>query len=205
MKITGETKLFLGLIAATVAVIVGALWFFSKPEPSFSRQDLLPSSASTTGNKDAKVYLVEFSDFQCPACKATEPAVDAVTKEFADRIVFGYRHFPLDQHAYAKRAAAAAEAAKRQGKFWEMHDALFTNQETLSDETVLQIAGDIKLNVETFRKDWNDPTIATIIEKDQAAGLQFGVNATPTFFLNGKKLLLTSFSDLRTEVVKALQ
>ncbi len=205
MKLTGETKLFLGIIGVTVALIGGAIVLFSKPTPTLSRQDLLPTGTPTRGNADAKIFLVEFSDFQCPACKAAKPAADAVIAQYKDKIVFGYRYFPLDQHPFGMKAAIAAEAANRQGKFWEMYDLLFANQEKFSDSIFTDLAKQLNLDMDKFTKDLADNTIKQKIEQDRSYGSQIGVNATPTFYLNGKKLNLTSFDDLKNAVVDAVK
>lgn len=206
MTLTGESKFLLGIVGGTLFLILGAIFIFSRPTPPVSAipiDKLAPFDRASRGPADASIVLVEFSDFQCPACLAAKPAVDALLVKYPSvRLV--YRHFPLDQHPYSKKAAQAAEAAKLQGKFWEMYDGLFTNQSALSDQTVLDIAKKLNLKMEAFEKDWKDATVAAIVESDRADGITFGVNATPTFFLNGRKMDLTSFSDLATEVEKAL-
>lgn len=204
MKLTDETKLFLGLIAATVAMVVGAVWWFSKPAPTFARAELLLPTTSIRGNPDAVVYLVEFSDFQCPACKTAKPYVDSVVEEFKDRIVFGYRHFPLDKHLFAQKAAEAAEAAGAQGKFWEMYNVLFDNQDKFSADYFAGLGKELGINEEQYSNALSARTYRQKVEADLADGVRFGVNETPTFFLNGKKLILTSFADLQVEVKKAL-
>ncbi len=207
MKFTGETKLFLGIIGVTVALVIGAVFLFSaKPAPvALARQDVLGAQAQTKGDANAKVFLVEFSDFQCPACKAAKPAVDAVVAQYKDKLVFGYRHFPLDQHQFAAKAAIAAEAAGQQGKFWEMYDLLFANQEKFSDSVFPDLAKQLNLNMDEFTKAMADSAILQKIQKDRDYGVQIGVNATPTFFLNGKKLNLTSFDDLKNAVAEAVK
>jgi len=148
---------------------------------------------------------VEFSDFQCPACLAAKPAVDAVVAKYPNDLLFVYRHFPLDKHPQSVPAALAAESAKQQGKFWEMYDALFASQATLSEETIVHLAGELDLRMEAFNKDRASAAIATIVEKDRTDALSFGVNSTPTFFLNGLKLTLYSFEDLGGAVANAIQ
>jgi protein-disulfide isomerase len=203
---TSETKLFLGIIAGTVALLIGAIWFFSKPAPSFSREELIGKTAQTKGNPDAKTYLVEFSDFQCPACKAAQPTVDDIIKTYGNTILFVYRHFPLDQHLFAEKAAVAAEAAGRQGKFWESVAVLFQNQDKLSDDFFsTQFAQLVQLDKTRYEKDIADPAIAEKIKNDLADGKRFGVNATPTFFLNGKNLTVTSFDELKVLMDNAVK
>lgn len=205
MKLTGETKLFVGIIAGTIALIGGAIVLFSKPAAVLPRQDVLGAQSQTKGDVNAKVFLVEFSDFQCPACKAAKPTVDAIVNQYKDKLVFGYRHFPLDQHQFAMKAAIAAEAAAEQGKFWEMYDLLFTNQDKLSDGIFIDLAKELSLDMDQFTKATSDSAIVQKIQKDKDYGTSIGVNATPTFFLNGKKLNLTTFDDLKTAVSEAVK
>ena len=100
MKFTGESKLFLGMLVATFAIIGMAAWAFTRPEKpvSVSKETLVPADAHKKGNPDAAVYLVEFSDFQCPACAAFAPTVQSLTDKYSDRLLFVYIHFPLLSH-----------------------------------------------------------------------------------------------------------
>ncbi len=204
-KLSGEAKLFLGIIGVTVALIVGALALFSQPAHAFSRSDLLPAGTPVKGNPDAKVFLVEFSDFQCPACKAVSPIVDALITQYKDTMVFGYRYYPLDQHPYGRKSAMAAAAAGEQGKFWEMHDLLLQNQDTLSDEAITNFAKQLNLRMEAFTQDMASEKIKQRIDNDKAYGNQLGLQATPTFYLNGEKLDLTNFNDLKKAVEEAIK
>jgi len=146
------------------------------------------------GNKEASAVLVEYSDFQCPACGAYYPLMKQITEDFGDKIAFVYRHFPLKQiHKHATLAAEAAEAAGQQGKFWEMHDLIFENQLTWSNkisskDTFVEYAERLGLNAEKFKSDLESKEIKNKVESDYLSGISFGVNGTPTFFLNGKKL-----------------
>lgn len=205
MKLTSETKLFLGIIIATIAIIGGAIALLSKPDVTFSKTDLITSSVPTRGNPNAKAWLVEFSDFQCPACKAAQPTVDALVKQYPDTLLFAYRHFPLDQHPFAQKAAEAAEAAHAQGKFWEMHDLLFANQEKFSDSIFTELAKQINLDIPTFEKALAEGTYKQRVLDDKAYGSAIGIQATPTFFLNGKKLNLASYDELKTAVADAVK
>lgn len=192
------------MVVGTIAIVGVAIALFSRPAVTYSRTDLIPSTAQVRGNKDASVYLVEFSDYQCPACASFAPLVEDIIKQNGDKIIFAYRHFPLDQHPFAERMAIAAEAAGRQGKFWEMSDVLFKNQENISDDLITQLANDMKLNMEQFAKDRADSALKDLVLADKAAGMRFGVDATPTFYLNGQKLILTTQLDLKTQVEQAI-
>lgn len=164
------------------------------------------------GNKDAKVTLVEYSDFQCPACRGWEPEVQAILQEFGTHIRLVYRHYPLTQiHPNAQMAAQAGEAAGLQGKFWEMHDTLFANQPTWEGQppdvvqaTFADYARQLGLNVDEFNKDLNSDSVISGVTDDAKSGDAAGVNATPTFFLNGIKLNSTSNDDFRKSIRAAV-
>ena len=145
------------------------------------------------GAKDAQVVLVEYSDFQCPACKAYYPFLKKLNADFEGKIKFIYRHFPLPQHKNAKIAALVTEAAGKQGKFWEMHDLIFENQDKWSGENnageiFAQYAHFLGLDTEKLGQDLNSSEIKEKVENDLQSGIQSKVNSTPTFFLNGVKL-----------------
>lgn len=204
MKLTNESKLFAGIIAISIVIIGIASLVLTKPAPTFTNEELKPKDAYAKGSPDADVILVEFSDFQCPACLAVKPTVDAVLSKYRDKMIFSYRHFPLDQHPFARKAAQAAEAAGVQGKFWEMYDVLFANQQKFSDTIFTDLAKQLSLDIEKFETDMKSTVLTDRIGADQADGTRFGVNSTPTFFLNGKKLELTSFDDLTKAVDEAV-
>ena len=149
----------------------------------------------TKGAKDAKVSIVEYSDFQCPACGAYYPTVEKITAEYADKVSFTYRHFPLPQHKNAERTAYAAEAAGKQGKFWEMYSMIFEHQKDWSDlgapqaeEILLGYATELKLDLNLFKKDMKSPETRDHVKRDKDVGIRSGVNSTPSFYLNGKKM-----------------
>ena len=122
-----------------------------------------------------------------------------------DKLYFGYRHFPLTQHPFAQKSAEAAEAANEQGKFWQMYDYLFAKQDDLSDAVIDGGVKELGLDTAKFQADMKSDKVKNKIEKDLADGNKFGISATPTFFLNGKKLNLDQLSDLKTAVEKAIQ
>lgn len=204
MKITSETKLFLGIILATVILIGAAVALYSKPQappPQLSRDELIGERSYSRGNSSASAYLVEFSDFQCPACKAFQPVVDELVEKNKDKLLFVYRHFPLDQHTFAIPAAVAAEAAGAQGKFWEMYALLFANQEKFSDSIWKVLAGELSLDERQFNQSLDSKNLKEKILKDRDYGIAIGVNSTPTFFLNGRKLTnFSTFDEFRNMV-----
>ncbi len=134
----------------------------------------------------ATVTLVEYGDYECPYCGLAHPIVKELLRRFGDQLRFVFRHFPLIQvHPHAEHAAQAAEAAGRQGKFWEMHDYLFEHQDALDDANLVLYAIDLNLDLPRFEQDFGDPAIIEHIREDLLSGIQSGVNGTPTFFING--------------------
>jgi len=140
------------------------------------------------GTSDAKIVVIEYSDFQCPACGAAYEPTKKVINEFQDQIRFEYRHFPLNYHTFAFKAAVAAEAAGDQGKFWEYHDKLYENQDKLLRDDLIRYAEELDLDIEKFTATLDGTEKNSLIEADLAEGQKTGVDATPTFYVNGKKL-----------------
>lgn len=209
----GETKLFLGIILFTVAIVVGAIFFFNQSSASGTKVDaslLVRPDSDKISSGSGAVTLVEFSDYQCPACGAYYRIVKQLISEFKDSMTFVYRNYPLPQHPNARLAAQAAEAAGRQNKFWEMHDILFTKQSDWSSaanvkDVFIQYAGTLQLNTDQFTKDTDASDIKAKIDEDVNDGNAVGINATPTFFLNGEKLENpASIDDFRTLIKTAL-
>jgi protein-disulfide isomerase len=138
------------------------------------------------GPETATVTLLEYGDYECPYCGLAHPIVKELLRRFGDQLRFVFRHFPLIQvHPHAEHAAQAAEAAGRQGKFWEMHDYLFEHQDALDDANLVLYAIDLNLDLPRFEQDFGDPAIIEHIREDVLSGIQSGVNGTPTFFING--------------------
>lgn len=204
MKLTSETKLFLGIFAATAVILTLAIVIMTKPAKPLTKEVLLANAIHTIGNKDAAVWLVEFSDFQCPACGQFYPVVKQLTEKYADSLYFVYRNYPLPTHQMALPAARAAEAAGVQGKYWEMHDALFTNQSQLSNQFFASEAARLGIPMEQFNHDMTSAEAQNRIANDVAVGDAIGISATPTFYLNGMKLELRTVQDLVTQVENKL-
>jgi protein-disulfide isomerase len=142
------------------------------------------------GNINASITLVEYGDFQCPYCRRAHPLVKRLLRERANDLLFVFRNFPLRKiHPHAYISAVTAEAAGKQGKFWEMHDLIFENQNKLTTNYLLSLAEDIGLDLAQFAKDSKSEEILDKIERDFESGIHSGVNQTPTFFLNGSPLL----------------
>jgi protein-disulfide isomerase len=144
---------------------------------------------ATKGAKNAKTTIVEYADFECGHCKAASAVLEELVKKHPEvRVVF--KHMPLSFHTMAKKAAIAAEAAGRQGKFWPMHDAIFATQEFLTDELLLGHAKAVGLDVERFKKDLADPALAKRVDDARSEGAGYGFNATPAFLVDGRPYYL---------------
>jgi protein-disulfide isomerase len=144
------------------------------------------------GKASAPVTMVLFSDFQCPFCARATPAVADVERSYPDDVRIVWKHFPLPFHPNAMPAALAAEAARQQGgapKFWAMHDKLFANQAALSDATYQAYARELGLDLARFKRDLADPKLKARVEEDMKLAQQLGVNGTPTFIVNGERVV----------------
>ena len=140
------------------------------------------------GPAGAPLTLVEYGDYQCPYCGAAYPVVKRLQKTLGKKLRFVFRNFPLTQaHPYALIAAEAAEAAGLQGKFWQMHDLLFEQQDLLKPEIIPLWAKKTGLNVEEFGNDIRQGVVEKRIKDDRQSGIRSGVNGTPTFFINGAR------------------
>jgi len=138
------------------------------------------------GPENAEVTLVEYGDYECPHCAHAYPMVKRIQKRFGDRLRFVFRNFPLTQsHRHAEAAAETTEFAGPQGKFWEMHDLLFENQERLGPELFQELAGKLELSIPALRQALEDRQFEARIRADFSGGVRSGVNGTPTFFING--------------------
>ncbi len=142
-------------------------------------------SSPVKGPSGAKVTIIEFSDFQCPYCKRGRDTAEAVLKAYPNDVKLVFKNLPLPFHNQAMPAAKAALAAGKQGKFWEFHDALFDNQDKLSDSFYLAKAGELKLDIEKFKKDMASPEIEKQIKDEAALANEKGIQGTPGFFVGG--------------------
>jgi len=155
--------------------------FGTKEKPNLPVDD-----SPSRGAPMARVTIVEFSDFQCPHCGAAHPELVRLLREYEGRVRLVYKYFPLSSHTRALPAARAAEAARVQGKFWEMHDQLFEHQGALEDDDIRKYATQIGLDMERFERDWNSPSVAARIDADRQLGQRVGIEATPSFFVDGR-------------------
>ena len=151
-------------------------------------QDIDTSGSPFLGKEDAPVTLVVFSDFQCPFCSKVQPLLDEVLKKNPDKLKIVFKHLPLQMHKQARPAALAAIAAHEQGKFWQMHDALFAASKNLNTESIEKAAKDIGLDMKKFHKDLASEATLKKLKKDMTDAGKASVGGTPTLFVNGRQV-----------------
>jgi len=187
---SGDAKFFLGVAVAAVLVVAGIVVFSShKSSSKVSADSLDYSIGHKLGPDSAPVKIVEFGDFQCPACMSARENFETVQKNNGDKVQLIFRHFPLPQHKNGLKSSLAAEAAGKQNKFWPMYDLLYINQtqwEQLDDptDTYVNYAKQLDLNTDQFKKDMADSATKKAVTDDSNYGQALGVNETPTFYVN---------------------
>ena len=207
-----------GMYLLVIALLGGAVFGLAKlsenkaAAPSGAQTiNAVSNTAWSRGKLDAKVTVVEYADFQCPACRAYQPLVSELYREYGDRVRFEYRHFPLNSiHQNAEEAAMAAEAAGEQGKFWEMTDMLFAEQAEWSplgspEEVFVEYAGKLGLDTARFSADLKSKDLLEKIRASAKEGTAAGINSTPSFFLNGSRIQPKNYDEFKGAVEQALQ
>jgi len=157
------------------------------------------------GGADAAVTIIEFTDYECPSCAATQPVLEELAKEFGDRIKLVARSFPLEQHKHSFKAAEAAEAAREQGKYWEYVAILFTNQKALEIDKLKEYASQIGLDRKKFDAALDSGKFSEQVKSDLAEGDRIGVDSTPSVFVNGKRARERTREGLKTAIEAALK
>jgi protein-disulfide isomerase len=202
----------LSFLAAIAAFVAFMAWIGYKQDHANDPQVLTVAVTDEDwykGGATAPVTLVEYSDFECPACAAYYPVMEKLNADFGDQVKIVYRHYPLTQiHANAQLASQAAEAAGIQGKFFDMHDILFENQATWSaikdpTETFVEYATRLELNVDQFRTDLTSSAARTAVAEDVRGGRSANISGTPTFFLNGVQIDTSRGLQSLTEAINA--
>lgn len=195
-KIYTRLLMWVGITAGLTLIIYLMIVAVNPVPPPASLIDPVSAADKIRGNPQAAITLVEYSDFQCPACAVYAPMVKKLLTDNGERVRLIYRYFPLPQHKNGEWAALAAEAAGQQGKFWEMHDLLFENQLDWQDLTNSEAlakyqdyAKNLGLDLAKFAGDLNSEELKNKIAKDRTSGLSAGIDAVPTFFLNGKTII----------------
>jgi len=176
-----QTKLDTVPVKPTVAPLAG------RPDPAL-RYNVALGDSNAEGSADAKVTIVIFSDFQCPFCGRAQATLEQLQKDYGSDLRLVAKHNPLPMHPQADFAARAAEAAGKQGKFWEMYGKLFENIKALSDAEIEGYAKDLKLDVEQWKVDMASTSTKDRIDADKKQARELGATGTPAFFINGKHL-----------------
>ncbi len=161
-------------------------------------KEIALEDSPSKGNPSAPVVLVEFADFQCPACRAARPIVEEALKKHDGQTRLVFKHFPLSIHQYGEKLARSARAAQAQGKFWEMYAALFDNQDRISPPVIDELAKGLNLDLAKFQKDADSETTADAVSRDRKQGERLDIQSTPTLFINGR--LFTGTQDFSEEL-----
>lgn len=214
MRRNGERFIFWLVVAILIAgAVYGIIRVVSSPE-NIPLPSELTENDWIQGNPDATITLIEYSDFQCPACARSYKLTEEIMDEFGGHIKFAYRHFPLKTiHDKAQLAAQAAEAAGLQGKFWEMYEMLFDYQTTWdrlsvndAENQFIGYASDIGLDQKQFIEDLHSKEVEEAVDIDFQSAIDGGLNATPTFFLNGEKITTPrDLEEFRTLIRTAIE
>lgn len=184
---------FVIVIGLIIWGMVAASKKADKISASIAPVDEITSGDWINGASSSQITLIEYSDFQCPACYAYFPVIEKLMKEEAGKVKLVYRHFPLPQHANAVPAAKASEAAGKQGKFWEMYEMIFSTHDEWENSTDIKTVFDgyavkLGLDMEKYNADFISKETTDAVNADINSGLKAGINSTPTFYLNGKKI-----------------
>lgn len=157
--------------------------------------EIVKNPAAVKGSEEAKITIVEFSEYQCPFCKKyVDEAYTKIWTDYGDKIRYIFHDYPLEFHQHAQKVAEAARCAGDQGKYWEYHDKLFAEREKWVDqqdatETLVSFAASLGLNKGSFRECLTSGKFTQVVKDDLALGQKVGVSGTPSFFINGKKLV----------------
>lgn len=189
---SGDGKFFLGVIAVAVLAVIGFVVFSGKSGDGDVTIDT--AVGQKLGSDDATVKIIEFGDFQCPACQAAAAPLKKAYEDNNKDVQLIFRHIPLSSHPNADEAAQAAEAAGLQGKFWEMYDILYAEQTTWAQlqspaaqfETY---ASTLSIDLDKFRSDYSSASVAKRIRDDINEADKAAVSSTPTFFVNGERVV----------------
>jgi len=155
-------------------------------------KDIPLEDSPSKGNPSAPVLLVEFADFQCPACRAARPIVEEALKKHEGQTRLVFKNFPLSIHQYGEKLARSARAAQLQGKFWEMYGALFDNQDRISPPVIDELAKGLGLDMAKFQKDSESEVVADAVSRDRKLGERLDIQSTPTIYINGRQFIGTS-------------
>ena len=207
---SGDSKFFLGVVAAAVLVIAGIVIFSSdsSTKTTVTADQLDETVGHKLGPDSAPVKIVEFGDFQCPACAAAAVDFEKAQAANGDSVQIIFRHFPLPNHQNGLNGSLAAESAGQQNKFWPMLDLLYANQKQWQDldnplDTYVNFAKELDLNIDQFEKDYASSETKKTVETDRDYGLALKVDSTPTFYLNKVKLTGAQTADTWQKLIDA--
>jgi protein-disulfide isomerase len=172
-------------------------------EPVLPAQMISITGAASRGDVNARVTLVEFTDFECPACAAMQPVLEEVLKSFGNRVRFVVRNYPLTKHPHARKAAEAAEAANAQGKYFEYTSLLFKRQSALDPPSLKKYASELGLDRARFDAELDGDKYAALVKHDMDDAVIYGVEGTPTIFINGVKLREMTAAGLQAAIDRA--
>jgi protein-disulfide isomerase len=194
-------------LVAIILVFAGLFYFFGLKD-----NDVNSNIATDYEKKDGKVAIIEYGDYQCPACISEYFIVEQILDEYKDRVALEYRHFPLPFHEFAMKAAITAECARDQGKFTEMHNALYKSRGNLAVDSLKKYASEIGLNTENFNLCLDSDNHTDKISKDMNQGNKDKISGTPTFYINGRLLInsenskfLPKLEDFKREINAELE
>ena len=205
---------FVLIAAVAIATITSGALLYRSKRARIATSTTATGTPSTKpehvrGEADAPVTLEEFADFQCPSCALTTlRSIAPMEKDFGERLRVVFWHFPLPNHKHGREAAIAAEAASRQGKFWEMHDLLFEKQADWAPLPDIHpvfedYAKQLKLDADKFKKDCESPEVAAVVDRNHQQGETRGVKNTPTLFINGREFPPPFNPDRLQEAIEA--
>jgi protein-disulfide isomerase len=205
-----KTKWIIFIVAALV-IFGGLVWVSKSNQKTFNGDASKiikegPIADHTTGDGTQKVIFIEYADYQCPGCGKFSPLVKQISDKYKDKVAFVFRNMPLTNiHPNALAAATYAEAAGLQGKYYEMHDILYSSQESWSElstsergKTFEGYASAIGLNIDKLKQDLTSDSITQKIDRDMATAQKFGVVETPTFIVNGEKISSDKATDAKS-------
>lgn len=216
-----RNKIFLVASLATALIVGGGIFLMSKPTNSTTQSSSIDSSVlvpqdsyKTSGfangqylaaSESAKITIVEFGDYVCPACGLYAPYIKKILSDYAGKVNYVFRNYPLSYHTNAPLASYAALAAGLQGKYWEMHDKLYSRQSEWTDSNdakniFINYANELGLNKDQFAIDIDSQIIKDFVLRDKNDGDKVALKGTPTFFLNGNELSVESFEKLELSV-----
>lgn len=203
-KKSGEGSNLYTILSVLVVIVALAAIYFMFIAPGTNPGANTPvvpvaEGGHSKGNLESSIEIVEFGDFQCPACGFAFTQLQRIIPEYEDRVKFTFRHMPLTNiHQYAQKAGEASECAADQGKFWEMHDILFERQDRLTIADLKGYALELDLDITEFGQCLDNSTHALKVSSDFAYGASIGVSSTPTFFVNGEKFANLTYEEWKT-------